>query len=879
MAFSYQRNFGVPTENVGHQLLFALLRDPEVAKKVATVRQVKGSGFDLKWQETDDYKDWYRRLKPERRAAVDKLTDQKKVEAFCDGKKTSLPLVTFIANYLERPNKKGVVGRWRQKEGVCLNGLCVMDLDHVVKTHDGQAVRAYWQQIIAHLDLKETGIVMAYISASGDGLKIVFKARLEWGNLIDNQHQMAQFLGVTVDEKCKDGSRGHFITTEDDILYIDEEDLYTYENKAFAEKYDEQYRGGRTQPTLPAAGSDAVGGGRSDDSSQAVAGGSDQKDAEELSYHSIPVSEIIKKLLGGQEPQQGDRHDKMRGLANLLRYVCDNSPKKVLAALKTQQWVMDLIAEGDPVEATVEGACRLKYGWKKPEALQTALEELGALSSPPESGGARGGLNAGQTCAGSDHPALTGTEDCSIKTQSPDSGGEMATLYDEWGQEIEALFDEYPCLREACVGLKRNGYPAALFSSAALFGTLMTRTWYYYYHRPEEERRLNYSIFIIGDPGSGKSFVGRLYKLIAAPIIYSDKVGNDAINKYKKDLKARGTSSKEQKKEALQQPDVIIRIHGTRTANGVFIEDMNKAVEMVGDKPMHLHMLTFDAELDSSTAAQKGGQWIDKSTMELKAFHNEEDNQQYKNVDSVNGPFDVYWNFIYTGTPLSLHRKVTERNFGSGLSTRLAVIELPDDEFEMMARHQATVNRAANERLKEWAFRLDKVSGLLPLDPLVDEIWEWTRDRLAIAKINDDKADKLLLKRVGYYGIGIAAPYIMMRHWDEWQESKTFTIDETDLRLCDLVLEIQYRCQHFFFGEYARHYYDNMDSDPTREKRHYQKTSIAYGMLPETFTREDVMRHYECIKGTADVIMSRLVKDNIVKRIDKGVYQKMRSSI
>ena len=871
MAFSYQRNFGVPTENVGHQLLFSLLRDPEVARKVATVRQVKGSGFDLKWLETADYKDWYNRLKPERRSAVDKLTDQKKVEAYCDGKKTSLPLVTFIANYLERPNKNNVVGRWRQKEGVCLNGLCVMDLDHVVKTHDGQAAREYWQQIIAHLDLKEIGIEMAYVSASGDGLKIVFKARLEWGNLIDNQHQMAQFLGVTVDEKCKDGSRGHFITTEDDLLYIDEEELYTYENKEFAEKYNEQYRGGRTQPTLPFAGSDAVGGSRPDDSGQAVAGDSDQKDAEELTYHGIPISEIIGKLLGGQEPQQGDRHDKMRDLANQLRYVCDNSPKKVLAALKTQPWVMDLMAEGDPVEATVEGACKLKYGWKKPKELQIALDELGALVSPPESGGARGGLNNGQGCASSDHPAHPGTP--------PNLGGEMVTLYEEWGQEIEALFDEYPCLREACIGLKRNGYPAALFSSAALFGTLMTRTWYFYYHRPEEERRLNYSIFIIGDPGSGKSFVGRLYKLIAAPIIYSDKVGNDAINKYKKDLKARGTSSKEQKKEALQQPDVVIRIHGTRTANGVFIEDMNKAVEMVGDKPIHLHMLTFDAELDSSTAAQKGGQWIDKSTMELKAFHNEEDNQQYKNVDSVNGPFDVYWNFIYTGTPLSLHRKVTERNFGSGLSTRLGVVELPDDEFEMMARHQVSENRAANELLKEWAFRLDKVSGLLPLDPLVDEIWEWTRDHLAIAKINDDKADKLLLKRVGYYGIAITAPYVLMRHWDEWQEKQTFTIDETDLRLCNLVLEIQYRCQHHFFGEYARHYYDNMNNDPANEKRHYKKTSIAYGMLPETFTREDVMQHYECIKGTADVIMTRLVKDKAVKRIEKGVYQKIRMAI
>ena len=98
---------------------------------------------------------------------------------------------------------------------------------------------------------------------------------------------------------------------------------------------------------------------------------------EEVSYHGIAMSAIIEKLLGGVVPGQGDRHDKMRDLANLLRYVCDNSPKKVLEALKTQSWVMDLIGEGDPVEATVEGACKLKYGRKKPEELQKALTELG----------------------------------------------------------------------------------------------------------------------------------------------------------------------------------------------------------------------------------------------------------------------------------------------------------------------------------------------------------------------------------------------------------------------------------------------------------------------------------------------------------------------
>jgi len=601
-----------------------------------------------------------------------------------------------------------------------------------------------------------------------------------------------------------------------------------------------------------------------------------------LNYHGVPLTAIIDKLLGGQVPGQGDRHEKMRDLANILKYVCDNSPKKVLAALKTQQWVNDLMAEGDPVETTVEGACKLRYGRQKPEILQKALVELGAPLSPPESGGVRGGLNerqgsassdqnAGISGASSDHPAHPGTP--------PDSGGEMITLYDEWGREIEAFFDDYPCLREVCFGLKRKGYAAALFSSAALFGTLMTRTWYFYYHREEEERRLNYCIFIIGDPGSGKSFVGRLYKLIAAPIILSDKVGNDAINKYKKDVKARGTSSKEQKKEALQQPDVIIRIHGARTANGVFIEDMNNAVEMVGDKPMHLHMLTFDAELDSITAASKGGQWIDKSTMELKAFHNEEDNQQYKNVDSVNGPFDVFWNFIYTGTPLSLRKKVNERNFGSGLYSRLAVIELPDDEFEMMERRPADLSHEANERLKEWAFKLDRVSGLLPLGPLVDEIWEWTRDHLAIAKINNDKADKLLLKRIGYYGITITAPYIMMRHWDEWQENRTFTIDETDIRLCNLVLEIQYRSQHHFFGEYARKYYDDRESDPSIEKRRNTKTKTAYAMLPETFEMSVVPEVFGCSDGAARVLMSRLCKDGVLKKTARGMFKKVAKGI
>ena len=426
----------MPTENVGQQLLYSLMRGKKVAEKVALVRAIKSSGFDLKWLETEGYQNWYKWLKPDKRKAVDKMTDEKKVEAYCNGQKTSLPLVIFIANYEELPNKKKIVARWRQKAGVCLNGLCVMDLDHVVKTFDGQAAREYWEMVSAHLDMKEIGILMVFVSPSGDGLKVVFKARLEWGNLIDNQKEMAKFLGVSefIDEKCKDGSRGHFLTTEQDLLYIDEE-IFEYENAEFAAKYNGEYRNGKTQPTSIA--SDKHGLTRSNDSAAVLpqsrgsqrgseqadclrlfrppltppnsggegcaSGGEEKSPSKSLSpevlakkdsgleYHGIAVTAIIEKLLGGVVPGQGDRHDKMRDLANLLRYVCDNSPKKVLEALMTQPWVMDLIGEGDPVEATVEGACKLKYGRKKPEELVRALEELGELGEMREMRGGAGG--------------------------------------------------------------------------------------------------------------------------------------------------------------------------------------------------------------------------------------------------------------------------------------------------------------------------------------------------------------------------------------------------------------------------------------------------------------------------------------------------------
>ena len=266
--------------------------------------------------------------------------------------------------------------------------------------------------------------------------------------------------------------------------------------------------------------------------------------------------------------------------------------------------------------------------------------------------------------------------------------------------------------------------------------------------------------------------------------------------------------------------------------------------------------------------------------MELKAFHNEEDNQQYKNVDSVNGPFNVYWNYVYTGTPIALKKKVTESNFGSGLATRLACIPMPDSNFKMIPLSRCShVDHERIEKMRSWAYKLDKVSGELPVWPLVEEIWNWSNERLLLASIDNDKADEMLIMRVGYYGIAISVPFILMRHWDEWQASRTLTIDEKDIELCMLILDIQYKTQHFFFGKYAYNYYDNKDNEVNQNKRRRGKTIAAFDSLPGEFKTEDVERAFNTSRDCAYVIIGRFKKDKLIDKISSDRFKKLRMSL
>ncbi len=576
--FCYQSNFSNPTQPVDEAQFFALVR----------------AG---KWNESID-----------------------KFRATGDASlKRKLPAFIFQATFDETTSAKGRTGAWRKQAATRLNGLVVMDLDHIESP-----LTLYQGWVDRGLDWKQLGILLVYITPSGRGLKIVFKARLDWGNLISNQHQMARLLGddVVPDEACKDASRMSFICKESDILYLDKE-IFNYENKEYAERYTALYRYGHSQAERE-----------------------DEKVLESCSplqenYNGMAISEIVDKWLQGVD-LNNNRHNTLVDLASHLRYVLGKNPTKITEVVLTLPWVQDLQREGEDVAGTVRSVMDFRYHEYMPKRLREA-----------------------------------------VATPQQRSDENIAQQLWAWGEEIEALMPYYPALRDMCKGLKRNQYPAAMFVGGGLMMTLMTRCTYRFYARPEELRRLNNSTLIIGDPASGKSFATRLYNLLAAPIIEADKAGKDAINAYREITKTKGAN-----KEKPPKPKVIVRVHPARTSNAQFIQDMVNSVEEVDGQPMQLHMLTFDTELDNTICVQKGGSWIDKMSLELKAFHNEWDGQAYSNADSILQDFYVTWNFIYTGTPIALKKKVKEQNFGSGLSTRMTCIPLPSTNFKLLSREQ-----------------------------------------------------------------------------------------------------------------------------------------------------------------------------------------------
>ena len=763
--------------------------------------------------------------------AWEKKTDAEKLLAFAKEVKDNLPAFIFACREFDATETaKGGMFRHRRLADCHLNGLFMLDIDHIENPME------VWYKMRDDKELMKS-IALVHITSSSFGIRIVATADASIGNLADNQIVLAQKLGYKADESCIDATRNSFAPKEEDIIYINEELLFDYYNEEFDKRFTDEYRQKRTQPiNFQFDAANQLGTDEHGLNDKDTAGCADEKSrvnpcnpCQEIKWRGYDIQSIIDARYGNKLPcaEDSNRHKESLKLATDLMLMLDGDKKLVQRIVEAQPWVKEIIEGRDEnVAQTVESAAgcvaekEKKYASSLPsKAMQEAVRKIAGCTYQEVVKGVHADRDEAE-------------------------GMSMYAQLDGWGAEIEAMFDDFPLLRDVCAGLKRPQYPAAVFTAGGALMTLMTRCWYRFYHRAYQDRRLNCSLYIIGHPASNKSMADDICETLIAPIEASDKAGKAALNRYKKETKKKAAN-----KEGKDKPQGIIRIHPSRTSNGQLIEDMLNAKETVDGKEMQLHMFTFDTELDNSIMLQSGGSWINKQAMELKAFHNEKDGQMYQNSDSPVDEFRVTWNYIYSGTPIALKKKVNEKNFGSGLSTRLTVIPMPKTNYKMIDyEEEETIDWARLERMKTWAFKLDCRAGQLPVKPLVKKLYDWTSNRMADCEEDDSEANELMLKRVPYHALNYSVPFIDMRHYGSLhQEGKfregTYEVDDTDWKLCELMARIQYATQQHFFGVLAENYFDDMNNDvQISGKRHQQKSVDGYNRLPDEFTKEDVDR-------------------------------------
>ena len=768
--------------------------------------------------------------------------------------KRKLPMFMFMAGDVEAhvyqgqsKMNEGKTGCWRSQAHTILNGLVMLDFDGLKE--DASAV--FHRDIAPHRD--EIGLLLAHVTPKF-GLRLVCKADINVGNLADNQKHIADMVGLELDQACKDSSRGSFVCTSDDILYQDN-NIFSYQNDEYDKKFGESYRTGGLPKSLRKEG--LTYGDRTQASPLGEVGGAPEHplpsegDGGRLLFCGLPYSEIQAALWQAYSgrPAVGARHTGVLAMAGRLRYICDNNRDNILAVIDgcglPQREVEDI------VDAVVNKPMAPYIPRKMREVIEGLCVERNLPSPFKTNGSASAQGGAGLEKA-------------------------VQVDYDYWARRLKPLLCQG--LDDAVCTMPDEIKIGGAMAAGAMFGTYLTRC--SFLHGDGEQRRLSFLVYIIGLPASGKGFLPDMDKLIMEPMRVADETGRRMEQQYKEDLKKRESSSKNQKDAAQEVPHPVIRYVPSSISNAMLYTRLRDAKETVNGEEMHLHLYTCEAELSAALRAQTGS-WAGKLDLECKSFQNEDCGVDYKNSESANGIYQVNWNQVISGTPDALRRKFKIANSLDGLTTRIAIFQMPEHRYQIRElRTQKNRDYDLENRLRTWGYRLDKIHGELICPKLVEAAWQWLKDVSDEAEENDDIITDFFDKRITMYFVRYGLVHYMLRDiaYVEMLQKEgkplKLRINKSDIEFGRLMADFILMMQVRMFGEQTWNALQNEKKEFVPRKRE-NKFADLYKNLPETFDTDKLAEVYQVTKGAAVSHIFRLEKRMMIKRIKKGVYKKI----
>lgn len=717
------------------------------------------------------------------------------------------------------------------------NGLVMCDFDHIdfipdviIKIHQ---VIGTWQ---------DSNVVLAHITPSGHGLRIVFKGDV---NLTyeENQHRMAEKLGLELDGACKDLARCSFAVPRSHILFLDKE-LFTYNNPLNSQK-----NGQKTQSPSVDNSTVFVSPGVNNPSSQPSetpvsttgeirtqipVGGWERTDGK-LSYKGVPYETIIAKWweLTGGEPAQGERNTKLHRLATNLRYICDGRQDILLEIIPRYG-----LSETE-VRQLIHSACEPRLMWMMPKMMQAVVRAVGAVgaSSQVLSRGAVGSIKDGEF--------MTKEENA------------------YWLQRLEEI--KLPQgLKETVESVSRENKVNALIACLPIIYTDATGIsykiwdgmWY----------RLSGTSVLIGAAASGKSFMRQIVNTWLSPIKLTDETNRKIENDYKADREASGVKGMK-----TARPKVCIRQLPATASLATLNERSANAKRVVWNAAhtqeyeQHVHLVTVEYEFATvvKSLKQNFSSYLD---FLIKSHQDEQVGVDYRNDASANGIRNIHWNQLYAGNMMDFKRLIPDNSVLNGMPLRLMIGFIPENTFDMneqkgfLSAHRRSV-------ILDIAHRLDKLTGNVDVTPLSEKMFEWSKNKAEEARQNNDKVADYIRRRAGST-IGMRAGVIsaVIRNAQKWDNLPIVVLNEErgmldadkefarklvftqdDFKLAEFIADYCFDQQVKLFRRPMEQAFEEsiLPSQTFVFKNERERTIEAFNRLPASFRPEDVMSVFE----------------------------------
>ena len=664
---------------------------------------------------------------------------------------------------------------------------------------------------------------------------------------------------------------------------MEEKDLFENE---FDRQYGDSYREGNSDATnsdhkLPSNAAVAQEGVQSLTPEAAAS----SEAAKELAQQVVPKDvEKEKYMLFGYDPVDfinvlypngpNCRHDAARDVFNDLIVMYDGNWELARNKLLTLQWVQDLISERDisEIDRIVDGGRKLLQ--KRESENYTSLQPSKAMRKAIEQ------------VSGRKYSVLKREQLGLEQGQAVAMQLEILQTLENIGAEFAKLVPYFPLLKLLCFRMKQKYYPAVFFVGGSFAMTLMTRCWYYFWPKPGKKNRLNSLVMLIGRMGGMKSVAVDLEEIMMEPIHVADAPQIAALNASNAE-REQNNGGKGNKKP---RPTGVYRALPPETSTAALREAEANAHETLDGEEYSLHVSIFDSELQNTLSQLKKSYMDALQTYWLKSYHSEKHGAYLKTSNAPVGETPVHFNACYTGTDDALKAINTEKNNVNGLMSRFTIVPNADSNFEMLEPSPYDdAARERDEKLREWAYKLNDCKGEIPCEPISKALQLWTKHHMADAGEDRDYAEEDLVKRPCWHAINFVLPFVVSRHWNQmvqdtdgkWKCGPDFKVDQKDVRLAITIANAQLAFQEHYCKAILEKHYDDLAAAQSSNVRHKQKTWLGYRRLPTIFTSDDVDScfGYEGKAGSICSRLKRLQDQGLAQKItsgkDKGKYRKL----